>query len=65
MPFKYHKIYKAPSGHPGESREKYGKNAEDLVLYVPLGTVIKNRANGHVLFVAEQVLDQDHQLLKG
>jgi Obg family GTPase CgtA len=64
MPFKYHKIHKAASWSRGESREKYGKNAEDLVLYVPLGTVIKDRSNGHVLFVAEAVLDIPYLLLK-
>ncbi len=64
MPFKYHKIHKAVWWSRGESREKYGKNAEDLILYVPLGTVVKDRSNGHVLFVAEAVLDIPYLLLK-
>ncbi len=64
MPFKYHKIHKAVGWSRGESREKYGKNAEDLILYVPLGTVVKDRSNGHVLFVAESVLDIPYLLLK-
>lgn len=32
----------APSGKHGEGKNKHGKNAEPLVLEVPVGTVIKN-----------------------
>lgn len=64
MPFKYHRIYKAHYGEPGQSRDKYGKNADDLTLFVPLGTVVKDRATGHVLFVGDRVLEQPFLLLK-
>jgi len=64
MPFKYHRIYKAHYGEQGKSRDKYGKNADDLILYVPLGTVIKDRHTGNVLFVGEKVLEQPFLLLK-
>lgn len=64
MPFKYHRIYKAHYGEQGKSRDKYGKNADDLILYVPLGTIIKDRHSGNVLFVGEKVLDESYLLLK-
>ncbi len=37
---RYKKIYKAPSGQHGEGKGCNGKNAEDLVIKVPIGTVI-------------------------
>jgi GTP-binding protein len=64
MPFKYARIHKAHYGEPGKSQDKYGKNADDLTLYVPLGTVVKNRHTGHVLFVGDQVLEQPFMILK-
>lgn len=37
---RYNKIYKAKNGEHGEGKGCNGKNAEDLVIKVPLGTVI-------------------------
>lgn len=37
---RYNKIYKAKNGEHGEGRGCNGKNAEDLIIKVPLGTVI-------------------------
>lgn len=37
---RYKKIYKAPSGSHGEGKGCNGKNADDLVIKVPIGTVI-------------------------
>ena len=37
---RYKKIYKADSGEHGEGKGCNGKNAEDLIIKVPLGTVI-------------------------
>ncbi len=39
---KYKKHIKADSGGPGQGRDKYGADAEDVLVKVPLGTVIKN-----------------------
>ena len=37
---RYKKNYKAPSGEHGTGKGCHGKNAEDLIIKVPLGTVI-------------------------
>ncbi len=37
---RYKKIYKAKSGEHGQGKGCHGKNAEDLVIKVPIGTVI-------------------------
>src|SRR5699024_10829938 len=36
----YQASYKAANGRPGEGRQKTGKSAEDITLYVPVGTTI-------------------------
>lgn len=47
--FRYSKIFGAPKGEPGRTKEQYGKNAEDLILKVPVGTVVREVETGHVL----------------
>ena len=37
---RYKKIYKAPQGEHGQGKAMNGKNAEDLIIKVPIGTVI-------------------------
>ena len=37
---RYKKIYKAPNGEHGQGKGMHGKNAEDLIIKVPLGTVV-------------------------
>ena len=39
---RYKKNYKAPNGEHGEGKGCHGKNAEDLIIKVPLGTVISD-----------------------
>ncbi len=49
MDYKYQKHYKAKRGQHGSGSNKHGKNAEDLVLKVPVGTVVKDAETGEVL----------------
>jgi GTP-binding protein len=37
---RYKKLYKAPQGEHGQGKAMNGKNAEDLIVKVPIGTVI-------------------------
>lgn len=39
--FRHRRLYKAESGKPGGGGKKHGRNGEDLVLKVPVGTVIQ------------------------
>ncbi len=40
--FKYRPHYKAKRGEHGQGKNKHGKNAPDLIINVPVGTIIKN-----------------------
>jgi len=47
--FKYRRHYKAPRGVHGRGSGMHGKNAQDLVLKVPPGTLVKDADTGAVL----------------
>jgi GTP-binding protein len=48
-PLAHQKHWKAKNGEPGGSSLCHGKNARDLILDVPPGTIIRDRDRGHVL----------------
>lgn len=47
--FRYQKKFKAENGKNGEGAHRYGKSGEDLVIKVPLGTIVKDAETGRVL----------------
>ena len=47
--FRFHPINKAKKGAPGEGANRTGKRGVDLVLNVPVGTIVKDEATGDVL----------------
>lgn len=49
MDFRYKRKYTAPDGVRGSGRMCHGADAEDLIIKVPLGTVIKDTASGLVI----------------
>lgn len=49
MDFKYKKKYEAESGQNGMKKKRFGKSGEDLVIKVPLGTVIIDEQSGLVM----------------
>ena len=49
MDFRYKRKYTAPEGGKGGASLCHGKNAENLVIKVPLGTVIKDAESGLVI----------------
>jgi len=48
--FRFHPINAAKKGAPGEGSNRSGKKGEDLLLRVPVGTVVKEASTGVVLF---------------
>ena len=40
--FRFRRLFKAKPGGKGEGSNKYGRNAEDLLITVPLGTIVKD-----------------------
>ena len=46
MDFKYQKKYEAEHGHDGMKRNRFGKKGEDLIIKVPVGTLIIEKESG-------------------
>jgi GTP-binding protein len=49
LDFRYRKIFKAKRGQHGMGKNRYGKNAPDLVIAVPPGTIVHDEETGEVL----------------
>lgn len=47
--FKYKKKYEAGKGENGSKKNCSGKNAQDLIIKVPVGTVVKDLDSGRIL----------------
>ena len=47
--FKYQKFYRAQNGGDGEAKNCTGKSAPNLVIKVPVGTVIRDTQSGSVI----------------
>lgn len=50
MDFRYKRNYKGERGENGRKKNQYGKQGEDLILKVPVGTLIKDEATDTVMF---------------
>ncbi|MDW7673889.1 MAG: GTPase ObgE [Bacillota bacterium] len=62
--FKYKRHYKADRGEHGQSKNCHGKSAGDLIIKVPLGTIVKDADTDEILadLVAEE---QSYSVVKG
>ncbi len=49
LDFRYNKTYKAENGENGRNKNQFGKDGEDLVLEVPIGTLVKDSSTGKVI----------------
>ena len=49
MDFKYKRKYQAENGQDGMRKKRYGKSGQDLVIKVPMGTVVIDEATGLVM----------------
>jgi GTP-binding protein len=59
--YRYTRIFRAKAGENGRGRDQFGKGAEDIVLRVPVGTVIKDAESGTV--IADLARDGERALL--
>lgn len=58
LDFRYRHLFKAPSGKHGQGQNRHGKGGRDLVLEVPVGTVIKVAETGEFLADLTQAGDR-------
>lgn len=61
MDFRYKRKYQADSGENGGKKKCFGKDAEDLIIKVPAGTLIKDKDTGRI--IADMVEPGEKQLL--
>ena len=47
--FRGRRILVAKSGQPGEGKNRHGKSAKNLLIKVPIGTIIKDRDTGKII----------------
>lgn len=64
MDFRYKRTYRAENGENGRSKNQFGKDGEDIVLRVPVGTLVKDQETGHVI-VDMKEKDQVFYLAQG
>ena len=49
LDLRYHKIIRAEDGENGKTNNMYGQSREDVIIKVPLGTIIKDLKNNEVI----------------
>lgn len=59
--YRYKRIYKARNGQDGQGKDRYGKAGEDIVLRVPVGTVVTDIETGER--VADLATDEQRALV--
>ncbi|MDO5713635.1 MAG: GTPase ObgE [Tissierellia bacterium] len=64
MDFRYRRQYKATNGENGRSKKQSGKDGEDIVLKVPVGTLVKDEKTKKVI-VDMQYKDQSFIIAQG
>ncbi len=47
---RYKKIIKAQNGESGKGKDRYGKKGEDVYIKVPVGTIVRDKKSGEILF---------------
>ena len=47
--FRFRRLFKAKPGGKGQGANCYGRNAEDLLITVPLGTIVKDEESGQII----------------
>src|SRR5699024_10100931 len=64
LDYRYTKNFKAENGENGKNKKQYGKSGKDLILRVPVGTVVKDYATkGVIVDITEHM--QKELILKG
>jgi GTP-binding protein len=60
LDYQYQHMYRAERGEHGQGKSRFGKDGEDLVLRVPVGTVVKDADTGEVI---GEIIEDGQQLM--
>jgi GTP-binding protein len=55
LDFRFHRKFKGKNGENGDIKNQYGSNAEDCIVKVPQGTLVKDEETGGVLAVLTEI----------
>jgi GTP-binding protein len=47
--FRHQKLLKAKNGQPGQGQGKHGKNGQDLIVEIPVGTLVMDAETGEII----------------
>lgn len=64
MDFRYKRNYKGENGEDGRTKKQFGKAGEDIIVRVPVGTLVKDANSGKVI-VDLKAKDQSFIIAKG
>jgi len=64
LDLRYNKILKADNGEHGKTKKMHGRSGKDLVLRVPIGTVVTDLETGDIIADLTEV-DQEETILRG
>lgn len=49
LDFTYRSIFQAPNGENGRIKNQYGKNGKDIIIKVPVGTLVRDLKTGEII----------------
>lgn len=64
MDFRYKRHYKAETGENGRTKKQFGKSGQNLILKLPVGTLVKDANTGKVI-VDMKEHNQEFTIVKG
>lgn len=64
MDFRYKRKYLGQNGEDGRTKKQFGKSGEDIIVKVPVGTIVKDEATGKVIVDLKEK-DQEFIIAKG
>lgn len=65
MDFRFRKKYKAADGDKGGGKKQAGRAGEDIILKVPVGTIVRSTETGEVLYEFVRPTEKPFLLVKG
>lgn len=64
MDFRYKRVYSGENGEDGRTKRQFGKAGNDVIIRVPVGTLVKDQNSGNVIVDLKEK-DQTYIIAKG